>query len=458
MPDWETFVEDNAERYRRDLESLLRIPSISALPEYSPRVHEAGEWVAGRLRQAGIENVEIIETDRHPVVYGDWLHADGKPTVLIYGHFDVQPVDPISLWSADPFEPVERDGRVYARGTADMKANLLISVEAVEALLRSHSLSVNVKLFIEGEEEIGSPDLPALVKHRKRSLACDVVLSGDGVQWSDERPELTLGMRGGCGVQIDVRGPGTDLHSGSFGGAAPNPIHALVNLLASMRASNGSMAVEGFYDDVVPLSDTERAAFAEIPFDEHEFAGRIGAEGLAGEEGFTPLERMWARPTLEVNGIWGGFQGAGVKTVIPSEAHAKITCRLVPDQDPSRIVDLVSRHVERNPLAGFEVKVEPLPFRANPYLVPADHWANLLLAEVLEDVYGVKPFEARQGGSVPVCEIFLSHLGAYTVSLGFAQEDEGMHAPDEFVRLHDLERGRRVWIKTLERLGAAETT
>jgi acetylornithine deacetylase/succinyl-diaminopimelate desuccinylase-like protein len=457
MSDWEHYLEANSHHYTQDLRALLAIPSVSALPEYASQVGEAASWVAGRLRRAGVENVEVLETDRHPVVYGDWLHAKGKPTILIYGHFDVQPVDPVALWSADPFEATERDGRLYARGTADMKGSLLVSIEAVEALLQSGGgLPLDVKFLIEGEEEIGSPDLPELVKKRKAGLSCELVLSGDGVQWSDERPELTLGMRGGCGLQIDVRGPSTDLHSGSFGGAAPNPIHALVRILASMRSENGSIAVDGFYDEVVPLSDEERSGFGEIPFDEGEYARRIGSAGLAGEAGFTPLERLWARPTLEINGIWGGFQGEGVKTVIPSEAHAKITCRLVPNQDPTRIVEIVSRHVEQQAPDGCEVRVAPLAFRARPYLVPEDHWGNRLLAGVLEEVYGQKPYAARQGGSVPVCEIFLTELDAYTLSLGFAQEDEAMHAPNEFVRLRDLERGRKVWVKTLERLGTAK--
>lgn len=455
MTDTSAYLAENQQRYLDDLDALLSIPSISSLPEHAEDVRSAAEWVAERLKSAGIEAVRTLETGGHPVVYGEWLHAEGKPTVLIYGHFDVQPVDPIDLWSDDPFAPTHRDGRVYARGASDMKASLLLSIEAVEALLRTDgSLPVNIKFFIEGQEEIGSPQLPPLVAANRDLLACDIVISGDGMQWSDDQPVVLLGMRGGCGLQIDVQGARTDLHSGLYGGAAPNPIHGLVRLLDTMHAPDGTVTVEGFYDDVVPLSAADRQAMAAIPLDEGDLAASIGANSLVGEPEYSAVERMWARPTLEINGIWGGFQGEGVKTVIPCEAHAKITCRLVPDQQPSRIVEVITQHAERNAPEGMAVHVEPLPFTALPYLIPSDHWGNRVLASVLEEVYGVAPYETRLGGSVPVCETFLTHLGAYTVALGFGQEDEGAHAPNEFVRLRDLERGRRAWALALQRMGS----
>jgi acetylornithine deacetylase/succinyl-diaminopimelate desuccinylase-like protein len=454
MANWQSFITENRERYASDLDELLRIPSISALPNHEADVRRAASWVVARIESAGLENVRILETGGHPVVYADWLHAQGRPTILIYGHFDVQPVDPLDLWTDNPFQPTRRDGRIYARGASDMKANLLLSIEAVEALLQTDgALPLNIKFFIEGQEEIGSPQLPSLVADNADLLACDIVLSGDGVQWSEEQPAMTLAMRGGCGLQVDVRGPGGDLHSGMAGGAAPNPIHALVELLATLHAPDGSIAVDDFYADVVVPSDAEREAMRIVPFDERAFAEGIGAEGLPGEEGFTPLERIWARPTLEINGIWGGFQGAGVKTVIPSEAHAKITCRLVPKQNPDAVVAAIIRHIETHTPSGVQVTVDPLPFRSMPYFVPADFWGNEVLASVLEEVYGVPALHVRQGGSVPVCELFQTHLGAYTVTMGFGQEDEGAHAPNEFVRQSNLERGRHVWALMLTRLG-----
>lgn len=437
-----------------ELKELLRIPSISSLPEHAEDVQRAAEWVAERLRTAGIEHVRIMPTGGHPVVYGDWLHAERKPTILIYGHFDVQPVDPLDLWTSLPFEPEVRDGRIYARGASDMKGNLLMSILGVEALLEGEGvLPVNLKFFFEGQEEIGSPQLPDFVAQNRDLFACDLVVSGDGGQWAEDQPSLLIGLKGGCGVQIDVQGAKTDLHSGFYGGAVANPIHALVRILDCMRSPDGKILVEGFYDDVVPLSDADRAGMAEVPFDEETYKASLGVDDLFGEPGYSTLERAWARPTLEVNGIWGGFQGEGVKTVLPNEAHAKITCRLVPDQDPSRIVELLMAHVERHAPPGVKVRTYPLPFLARPYLIPAEHWGNRAAGEVLTDLYGKRPLYVRIGGSVPVCETFLTNLGAYTVSFGFGLEDEQMHAPNEFLRLASFERGRRAWTALLKRLG-----
>ncbi|HEX6509283.1 MAG TPA: dipeptidase [Chloroflexota bacterium] len=439
-----------------ELENFLRIPSISALPEHAADVRRAAEWTANRLRAAGVEHVEIMPTGGHPVVYGDWLHAPGKPTVLIYGHFDVQPVDPVELWDSAPFEPQVRDGRIYARGATDMKANLLITILSVEGLLHENALPVNVKFFYEGQEEIGSPQLPDFVAEHRDLLACDVVLSADGTQWGEDQPSLLVGLKGGCGIQIDVRGANTDLHSGVYGGAAANPIHALVRILDSMRSPEGKILVDGFFDDVEPLSEEDRTAIAAIPFDEAAYKASIGVEELYGEPGYTTLERAWARPTLEVNGIWGGFQGEGIKTVLPREAHAKITCRLVPNQDPAAVVELLVRHVERNTPPGVRSVATPLPFVARPYLIPRDHWVNAVAADVLSNLYGRDPYYTRLGGSVPVAELFLSNLGAYTVSFAFGLEDEQMHAPNEFVRLRSFERGQEAWVALLQRLGDAE--
>ncbi len=442
-----------------ELKSLLSIPSISALPEHADDVRQTAQWVADRLQAAGLERVEVLPTGGHPVVYAEWLHAGEKPTILIYGHFDVQPVDPLDLWTSPPFVPDVRDGRIYARGASDMKGNLLESVLGVEALLRTQGeLPVNVKFLMEGQEEIGSPQLPDFVVANRELLACDLVVSADGGQWGEEQPELLLGLKGLAGVQVDVYGPKIDLHSGLYGGAVLNPIHALVRILDSMRSQDGRITVDGFYDDLIPLSEAEREAIAEVPFDEASYKNQIGVEALAGEPGYTPLERLWARPTLEVNGIWGGFQGEGTKTVLPSEAHAKISCRLVPNQDPGLIVQVLRAHVERYTPPGARVEVQPLPGAAKPYLIPPEHWGNQATAEVLTDLYGRNPYHTRSGGSIPACGIFLQGLGAHTVSFGFALEDERAHSPNEFLRLTSFERGQRAWASLLRRLGDRSAT
>jgi acetylornithine deacetylase/succinyl-diaminopimelate desuccinylase-like protein len=455
MATWDSYLDAHRPRFLHELLDFLRIPSVSALPDHAHDVQRAAQWVAERLRTAGMEGVQILPTGGHPVVYGEWLHAAGKPTILIYGHFDVQPADPVNLWTSPPFEPLVRDRRVYARGASDDKGNMLIPILAVEALLQvDGALPVNVKLFFEGQEEIGSPQLPAFIATQRDLLACDLVISSDGGQYSEDQPALLIGLKGLAGVQIDVRGARTDLHSGLYGGAVPNPIHALVRLLDSMRSPEGKILVEGFYDQVVPLSAEDRAAIAAVPFDETAYREQVGVDALVGEPGYTPREQLWARPTLEVNGIWGGFQGEGVKTVLPCQAHAKITCRLVPDQEPDRIVEALAAHMKRQAPRGVQMTVRPLPGRARPYLIPADQWGNQVAAAVLTELYGKPPYHMRLGGSVPVCELFLSTLGAYMVSFGFGLDDEQFHAPDEFFRLSSFERRPLAYGKLLTQLGA----
>jgi acetylornithine deacetylase/succinyl-diaminopimelate desuccinylase-like protein len=455
MPAPHAYLLDRQSQSVEELMDLLRIPSLSALPEHEPDVRRAAEWCARRLTAAGLEHVAVMPTGGHPVVYADWLHARNKPTILIYGHFDVQPADPLELWITPPFDPQIRDGRVFARGASDMKGNLLIGILAVEAWLRNEGeLPVNVKFFLEGQEEIGSPQLPAFVAANVEFLACDLVLSGDGAQWSETQPVLWLSLRGGCAVDIHVEAAATDLHSGLFGGAVPNAAHALASILDSLHR-DGKIAVEGFYDSVAPLTEDDRAQIAAIPFDEDAYMRSLGVDALPGEPGYSPLERVWVRPTLEINGLWGGFQGDGVKTVIPREAHAKITCRLVPEQDPTEIARLVACHVERSAPPGVRVVAVPQTFAARPYHIPADHWANRVAAGVLTEIYSREPYYARIGGSVPVAETFLTNLAAYTVSFGFGQDDERFHAPNEFTRLSNFERGQRAWVLLLGRLGEA---
>ena len=453
MTNWKEYVEANTPRYLEELMAFLRIPSISSLPEHAADVNRAADWVAERLKTAGIEAVQILPTDGHPVVYGQWLHAPDKPTIMIYGHFDTQPVDPLELWTHPPFEPVVKDDRIYARGASDDKGNMLIPILVAEAMLKTRgSLPVNVKFFFEGQEEIGSPQMPDFISARRDLLACDMVLSSDGGQWEENQPALNVGRRGLAALQIDLQGAEQDVHSGSYGGTFQNPIHALAQLLTSMRSLQGKILVEGFYDAVLDLSDSERAQIDGIPYDESQYLKDLGLDQLFGETGYSTYERAWVRPTLEVNGIWGGFQGEGIKTVIPSLAHAKITCRLVPDQEPDQIVELVAAHVAKHAPVGAKASVKKLAGSADPFVIPVDHPGNLAARVVLKKLYDKEPYIARTGGTIPVCGSFLKFLGAHLVNFAFGLEDENLHAPDEFFRISSFKRGLSAYGMILEEL------
>ncbi len=450
---WTTYLETHADRFLNELRDFLRIPSISSLPEHDGDVAEAATWVAARLRAAGAEQVQILPTGAQPIVYGQWLGAPGRPTILIYGHYDVQPVDPVDQWHNPPFEPTLQDGRIVARGASDDKGNMLVPILACEALLQSAgTLPVNVKFLFEGQEEIGSPNLGPFVAAHRELLACDLVLSADGLQYAEDRPNLLVSLKGLCALQLDVRGANSDLHSGLHGGEVQNPIHALVQLLASMRGRDGRILVDGFYDDVAPLSDQDRALIAAVPYDEAAVRAALDVPALFGEAGYTPRERAWARPTLEINGIWGGFQDPGVKTVIPAQAHAKITCRLTANQVPERIVDRIQAHVRTHAPPGVTVTVTPQASRADPYLMPSDHPGNRAAHQVLAELYGQEPYYTRLGGSIPFCAIFLQALGVYTVSYGFGLPDEKFHAPNEFFRVRSFRRGQVAYGRLLSRL------
>ena len=452
---WQEYLTNNRQRYEGELLEFLSIPSVSALPAHAADVRRAGEWVARRLTAAGMQNVEIMETGGHPVVYADWLHAPGKPTILIYGHFDTQPVDPVELWDSPPFTPVVKEGRVYARGASDDKGNMLAPILALEALRQTGGgLPVNVKCFFEGQEEIGSPTLPPFIAENKDKFACDFVVSADGGQWTEDQPAIALAFKGLCALQIDVTGPSHDVHSGGYGGAIQNPIHALVQLIGSMRGADGRILVEGFYDRVRALSDEDRAQIAAVPFDEDEYKARLGIDATFGEVGYTTLERAWGRPTLELNGIWGGFSGEGTKTVLPSEAHAKITCRLVADQDPGEIARLIERHVASHTPPGVKVTVNIQESGAWPYLMPVEHPGNVAARDVHLQLYGKEPLYVRSGGTIPVCSMFLDSLGVYTLNFGFGLNDERIHSPNEFFRLASFRRGQEGYCLLLERLAA----
>ena len=449
----ENYLEQHRDRFLAELVEFLRIPSISSLSEHAADVGRAGEWVADRLRAAGMEEVCLLSSEGSPVVYGEWLHAPGRPTVLLYGHFDTQPVDPVDLWTDPPFEPVVRDRRVYARGASDDKGNMLIPILALESMLETEGvLPVNVKVFFEGEEEIGSPHLSSVIDQNRARLACDLVVSADGFQGDEDQPVLLLGFKGLCALQIDVEGFRADLHSGVYGGTVQNPIHALARLLDSMRSAEGKVLVEGFYEDVVTPTPEERSQIAAVPFDEAAYREQLGVGELFGEPGYTTRERAWVRPTLEINGIWGGFQGEGVKTVTPKEAHAKITCRLVADQDPEKILQQLTAHIRRNAPPGVKVDVHPESATARPYLVSPDHPGNRAAHAVLEEIYGRPPHHTRMGGTLPVCALLLDLLDVHTVTFAFGLQDENAHAPDEFFRLDSFERGQEAYRKLLKRL------
>ena len=454
MAEYQDYLVSNQERFEEELIEFLRIPSISALPERAEDVARAGHWVARRLTAAGVENVEVLPTEGHPVVYGDWLHAPGKPTVLIYGHFDVQPVDPVELWTNPPFEPTIREDRVYARGASDDKGNMLAPILAVEALLQCEgALPVNLKFCFEGQEEIGSPHIPDFMPPHRERFASDLAVSADGGQFSETEPILLMSLRGVCGLQIDVNGASSDLHSGLHGGRIQNPIHALTQILGSLRRADGSVAVEGFYDDVVELTAEERAAVARVPFDGDNYLEGLGLTEEFGEPGYTNRERGWVRPTLEMNGIWGGFQEEGIKTVLPNSAHAKITCRLVANQDPARIIELLTEHITQNAPQGVTVSVTPLSILGRPYSISADHWGNRVASAVLKEMYGREPYQTRSGGSIPITGVFQEQLGVDTISFGFGIEDENYHAPDEFFRLASFRKGQAAYCKLLHKLG-----
>jgi acetylornithine deacetylase/succinyl-diaminopimelate desuccinylase-like protein len=454
MQSWENYLNKYKEQFVNELLDFLCIPSISSLPEHTADVRQAAEWVEARMKMAGIESVRIMPTGGHPVVYGDWLHAPDKPTVMIYGHFDTQPVDPLDLWDNPPFEPIIKDERIYARGATDDKGNLFIPIIVVQAMLEAEGkLPLNVKFLFEGQEEIGSPQLPDFIAANKDLLACDLVLSADGGQWDEKDPALVLGTRGLAAVFIEVQGPDHDVHSGTYGGTIANPIHALVQILESMHDQEGRVAVEGFYDDVRSLTDEECRQMVRVPFHKTEYLAKLGATSLFGEPGFSTYARAWARPTLEVNGIYGGFQGVGLKTVLPSRAHAKISCRLVADQNPSKIAQLIQAHVKKVSPSEVKVAVTKSESEAMPYLVPAVHRGMQIAGSVLCDLYGKEPYQVRMGGTIPVNALFLQLLQAYTVVFAFGLQDERQHSPNEFFRLSSYERGQKAYGILLNRLG-----
>jgi acetylornithine deacetylase/succinyl-diaminopimelate desuccinylase-like protein len=436
------------DRILDELVEFASIPSVSTDPAHAADMRRAADWVAGKLAAAGPFSVRTLPTNGNPVVYGEWLGAPGRPTLLVYGHYDVQPPDPLEKWTTPPFTPTVRDGRLYARGVSDDKGPMFIPIKVAEAFFATAgALPVNVKCMFEGEEEIGSPHLDAFIGAHRALLAADAVISADGAMWRIDEPSLNVSSRGLVSLEFTLTGPAKDLHSGRHGGSVANPLHAMAELIAGLHDARGRVAVAGFYDDVKALSTAEREAISALPFDEATYLEQVGAPAPVGEPGYSTLERQWTRPTLEVNGMWGGYQGPGGKTVIPSEAHAKITCRLVADQDPERIVALVVRHLESHVPAGTRLSVRVADHGTRAAHIAADHFALVAARRALQQVYGVQPLVVRMGGTVPIGELFQRHLGLSTVFFSFSTGDEDFHAPNEFFRVHRLHEGLDAWAR-----------
>jgi acetylornithine deacetylase/succinyl-diaminopimelate desuccinylase-like protein len=448
------YVESNKQRLLDELKDFLRIPSISTLPEHQPDIARAAEFVAGAMRRAGLENVEIIPTAKHPLIYADWLHAPGKPTVLCYGHYDVQPPDPVELWHTPPFEPTERDGNLYARGSADDKGQFYMHLKAVEALRAVNgTLPVNLRFLVEGEEEIGGESIAKYVEEHPDKLKCDVALVSDTALYAEGIPTLCIGLRGLIYTEIEATGPMRDLHSGLYGGAAPNAVFGLVELLAKMKNPDGHINIPGMYDDVQPPAPAEKKSWASLPFSEQDFLKKeVGSTQLTGEPNYPVLEKVWARPTLEVHGIAGGFTGAGAKTVIPAKATAKVSMRLVPNQDPDKVVAAFKDFVKKNTPAGIRTEVRILS--AGPGLmVNPDHPAIQVAAKAFGEILNRETVFIRSGGSIPIVGDFARHLGVPTILMGFGLPDDGLHSPNEKYKIANYYTGIMTVAHFLEQYG-----
>ena len=449
-------LRENGDRILDRLVAFAAIPSVSTDPAHAADIDRAARWVAAEVTAAGPFTVQIMPTGGHPVVYAEWLGAPGARTVLVYGHYDVQPPDPLDKWHSPPFTPTLRDGRLYARGVSDDKGPMLIPIAVAEAFFANQGcLPVNVKFLFEGEEEVGSRHLDAFVAAHTDLLAADVVVSADGAMWRIDEPSLTVASRGLCGLALTLTAAAKDLHSGRHGGGVANPLHALAQLIASLHDPDGRVAVAGFYDEVLELTQAEREAIAALPYDEQAYLTQVGAPAAVGEPGYTTLERQWTRPTLEVNGMWGGYQGPGQKTVIPCEAHAKITCRLVPDQDPEVVASRVTTHLEAHVPPGTRLAVAVADHGSRAAHISGDHFALQAADAALHATYGVRPLVVRMGGTVPISELFQRHMGLDTVFFSFSTADEDFHAPNEFFRVHRLHEGLEAWARYWTILGEA---
>jgi acetylornithine deacetylase/succinyl-diaminopimelate desuccinylase-like protein len=440
MQAWKDYQESNKDRFLQELITLLRIPSVSARSEHKPDMQTCAQAVRTSLLEAGVDKATIFATDGHPIVYGEKIIDPSAPTILVYGHYDVQPPDPLELWHSGPFEPVINGGRLYARGSADDKGQVYMHVKAFETMVRTNSLTCNVKFVIEGEEEIGSPNLGKFVASRAALLACDVVLISDTSMISLDTPSIDVGLRGLTYIEVAVTGPNRDLHSGVYGGAVANPITTLARMIASLHDQHGRITIPGFYDDVRELAASERAELARAPFDEAAYKADLGVKTLWGEEGYSTNERTGIRPTLEVNGIWGGYTGEGAKTVLPSKAFAKISCRLVPDQGSTKMTKLLIDHLLR--IAPPYVTIEAHEHHGGePYVTPVDSVAYKAASKAMETTFGKKPIPQRGGGSIPITALFERGLGVKVIMLGFGLDSDNLHSPNEKFDLANFYKG-----------------
>lgn len=444
--DINTYLDSNKERFLAELFELLRIPSISADKAFEGDVIKTAELVKTSLQKAGAENVELCQTSGHPIVYADKIIDPKLPTILVYGHYDVQPPDPIDLWTTEPFDPqirktdIHPEGAIFARGACDDKGQMFMHVKAFESMLATDSLSCNVKFIIEGEEEVGSQNLDQFLIDNKEKLKADVVLVSDTGIISNTIPSITVGLRGLSYVEVEVTGPNRDLHSGLYGGGVPNPINVLCEMVADLKDENQHITVKGFYDKVVELSDAERTAMSEAPFSQEEFKKSIDISDVEGESGYTVPERLSIRPTLDLNGIWGGYIGEGAKTVIPSKAFAKISMRLVPDQEPEEITRLFQEHFEK--IAPNSVKIKVTPHHGgDPAVTPTDHPAYRAASAAMETTFGKTPVPFRGGGSIPIVASFEKILGLKTVLMGFGLDSDAIHSPDEHYGVFNYFKG-----------------
>ena len=437
------YAHNNEQEFRQQLRDWLRIPSVSTLPEHSGAVREAAEWLADNMRRSGLENVAIMPTEGHPVVYADWLHAGSdQPTIIVYGHYDVQPADKEDGWQNEPFAPEERDGKIYARGSSDDKGQVFIHVKAVESLLESEGrLPINIKFFVEGEEEIGSPNLPAFVHAQRDLLAADVCVISDTAIVSVDQPSVIYALRGLVGMEIEVQGPSQDLHSGVFGGSVHNPIQALVEILAALHDESGMITVPGFYDSVIPLSDEERTELKKTTWDQAEWKEMTGAPKPWGEADFTISERVNARPTLEINGIRGGFTGAGLKTVLPAKAMAKISCRLVANQDPQQIFELVRDYINELAKPTVTVSIRRVGGNSSPALIDITEPALQAAINAYEKVWNKTPVYLREGGSLPIVADVQRELNAPVILMGFGLHTDNAHGPNEHFLIDLFHKG-----------------
>lgn len=446
MNNTQQFIQENKQRFLDELIELLKIPSISADTAYTQDVNNAAELIAKYLTEAGADNVEICETEGFPVVYGDKIVDPTKPTVLVYGHYDVQPADPLELWESGPFEPVIKkteihpDGAIFARGSADDKGQMFMHIKAFEALNKSNELPCNVKFMIEGEEEIGSPSLVNFVKDNKEKLKNDIILISDTSMISNDQPSISVGLRGLSYVEVEVKGANRDMHSGVYGGAVPNPLNVLAGMIAKLIDEEGKITVPGFYDNVIELTEDERAEMAKIPFNVEDYKKSIGIADIQGENGFTTIERASIRPTLDVNGMWGGYIGEGAKTVIPSMAYAKISMRLVPGQDHEDITEKFANYFPTLAPSSVVVTVKP-HHGGKPYILPTSHKGYLAAKKALAETFEKEALPERAGGSIPIVALFEEELGTKSVLMGFGLNSDVIHSPNEHYGLFNFYKG-----------------